>query len=99
MSIGITRRPRSRSHAARVVRASATPCPSTVASMSMLAWLRTGPPRGEAETPATSNHVDQLVETKLGTSCTFQAWPCWCQTQLRSLTADGLEQPYEHFPE
>jgi hypothetical protein len=42
-SIGLTRRPLMRSQAASAVRASATPWPSTAASISMLALLRTGP--------------------------------------------------------
>ena len=43
ISIGLTRRPLMRSHAASAVRASATPWPSTAASISMLARFRTGP--------------------------------------------------------
>ena len=39
---GRTRRPLRRSHAASVVRASATPCPSIAASISMLAQLSSG---------------------------------------------------------
>ena len=42
-SIGLTRRPLMRSQAASAVRASATPWPSTAASISMLARFRTGP--------------------------------------------------------
>src|SRR5437588_9046081 len=42
-SIGLTRRPLMRSQAASMVRASATPWPSTAASISMLARFRIGP--------------------------------------------------------
>ena len=42
-SIGLTRRPPMRYQAASAVRASATPWPSTAASINMLARLRTGP--------------------------------------------------------
>ena len=42
-SIGLTRRPLMRSQAASAVRASATPWPSTAASINMLALLRIGP--------------------------------------------------------
>jgi hypothetical protein len=47
---------------ASVVRASATPWPSTAASMSILAWFSAGPRRVGAETPAASNHFDQVAQ-------------------------------------
>src|SRR5262249_13725202 len=60
-SIGATTGPWMRSHAASAVRASATPCPSTAASISMLA-VRTGPRATGSEIPAASNHLDHVSQ-------------------------------------
>src|SRR5262249_33293638 len=62
-SIGTTRRPLMRSQAARVVRASATPWPSTAASISMLAWLRIGPRKTGLQMPADANHLVQVLQS------------------------------------
>src|SRR5262249_52717247 len=60
-SIGRTSRPLMRSQAASAVRASAIPCPSTAASINMLALLSAGPCRSEpTATPAVSNHRVQF---------------------------------------
>src|SRR5262245_20815348 len=52
-----------RSQAARVVRASATPWPSTAASISMLAWLKIGPRKTGLEMPAVANHLVQVLQS------------------------------------
>ena len=62
-SNGLTRRPLMMSQAASVVRASATPWPSTAASINMLARFRTGPCAIGSLTPAASNHLFQFFQS------------------------------------
>src|SRR5580704_6631567 len=60
-----------RSRAASAVRASATPWPSMVASISMLARLRIGPRATGSATPAAADHLDQVFQSSRRSSGNF----------------------------
>ena len=89
-SIGLTRRPLMRSQAASAVRASATPWPSTAASISMLARLRTGPWATGSTTPAASNHRDQVFQSSRRSSGNFSKSDALVM-RLRPDTSLGLQ--------
>jgi hypothetical protein len=85
---GRTRRPPIKSHAASAVRANTTPCPSTAASIAMLAWFRTGP--RERSTPVTPAKSSQRFQ-----SCRLST--CKSATRLRSEGSRSGLRPLRSF--
>src|SRR5207247_3836365 len=89
-SIGFTRRPLMRSQAASAVRASATPWPSTAASINMLARFKTGPCATGSVTPAASNHLAQVFQSSRRNSGNFNKSDALVM-RLRPETSFGLQ--------